>query len=187
MMGIAEPVITSRAQLRSSSLRERNCARLRARVRSTYPANCFKSSSRVASFKRVPQNCGNLFIQHFKTAAKLELLVRYDALNRDLNDNRQYVTDECCRQNRGDQRSKVRSHVPNKKTCDSGRNPDDDLEKCFHSKCSRRSLCRPLPIALPPIGRWSAHQQSISGYAVPVTKATFRRNNLGKGRQKRLR
>ena len=106
--------------------------------------HCFKLSSR-ASFKRVPQNCGDLTIQHFKTAAKLQLFVRYDALNCDLNDNSQHVTDECCCQNRGDQRSKVRSHVGQPiRPADDGRHPDDDLEKCFHLKCSRRSPCRPL-------------------------------------------
>jgi hypothetical protein len=41
----------------------------------------FKLSSKVASFKRVLQNGGNLAIQHFKTAAKLQLFVRYDPLN----------------------------------------------------------------------------------------------------------
>src|SRR6185436_93135 len=86
----------------------------------------------AAAFKRLPQNCGHLAIQDFKTVAKLQLLVRYDALNGDLNDSGQYVTDECRRENRGDQRSKVRSRVPNSKTCDGGRHPDDDLEKCFH-------------------------------------------------------
>src|SRR5215213_3653809 len=51
------------------------------------------NSSRAPSFKRVPQNGSNLPIQHLETAAKLQLFVRYDALHRDFDDNRQYVKD----------------------------------------------------------------------------------------------
>ena len=40
----------------------------------------------TASFKRVPQDCGHLAIQYLKTTAKLQLLVRYDALYGDFND-----------------------------------------------------------------------------------------------------
>src|SRR5215212_7777078 len=97
-----------------------------------FVASLPQNSSRAPSFKRVPQNGGHLPIQHLEPAAKLQLFVRYHALHRDFNDNRQYVTDERRRENRGDQRSKVRSNVPNNKTCDGSRHPDNGFKKRFH-------------------------------------------------------
>lgn len=53
-------------------------------------------SSKATLFERIPQNSSYLAVQNVQAAAKLQLFVRYDALNCDFNNDRQHVTDERC-------------------------------------------------------------------------------------------
>ena len=104
------------------------CPASDAAVRVTWRNHRLQPSSKAALLERVAQDCSNLAIQEVEAAAKLQLLVRHDALDGDFNDDRQHVTDECCGQYRRYQRSIVGKNVPDKKTERHRGNPDDDQE-----------------------------------------------------------
>ena len=65
------------------------CPASDAAARMTWRNHRLQPSSKAALLERVAQDCSNLAIQHFQTAAKLQLFVRHDALDGDFNDDRQ--------------------------------------------------------------------------------------------------